>query len=126
MFFLCVECKTPVTASVSFTDEAPPEVEDEDGWVDYPRQGLYTVGDPLGWQPELYPGMSEYYVFNMADVINTTQDSERMSGCCGSDGMNGINLLCPGGHEIGIEFSDCWQAYHYVQVPPDKVERVEQ
>ena len=125
MFFMCVECKTPITKSVSFTREELPKVEDEDGWVDYPRQGFFTIGDPLVWQPELYPGMSEYYVFNKSDVINTTQDPERTSGCCGSDGMNGVNVLCVSGHEIGMEFSDCWQSYHYIHVPPAKVERVE-
>lgn len=122
---MCVECKTPITKSVTFTTEPAPIVEDEDGWIDYPQQGFFTVGDPLGWQPQLYEGMTEYYAFNRADILNTTRDSERMSGCCGSDGMRGINVLCMNGHEIGIEFSDCWQIYHYVQVPPDRVERVE-
>lgn len=123
MFFMCAECKTPITKSVAFTSDEPPKVEEEDGWVDYPPRGLFAVGDPLGWRPELYPGMPGYYVFNISDVINTTREGGRTIGCCGSDGMNGLNILCVNGHELGVEFSDCWQVYHYIHVPPEKVER---
>ena len=74
--------------------------------------------------PENYPGSDGHYVFNLDDVLNTEHDLQRAGGCCGQDGLNGINTLCLNGHEIGIEHSDCWHFYHYIQVPPDKIEEV--
>ena len=38
-------------------------------------------------------------------------DSHRLAGCCGLDGMDGPNLVCPNGHEIGTEKSDCWMPH---------------
>jgi hypothetical protein len=35
----------------------------------------------------------------------------RHNGCCGRDGGDGPNLICPAGHEIGTERSDCWMAH---------------
>jgi hypothetical protein len=47
---------------------------------------------------------------NLNDLVGTEhhQDRHRLNGCCGLDGCDGPNLVCPKGHEIGTERSDCW------------------
>ena len=50
---------------------------------------------------------------NLNDLVGTEhhQDPRRLNGCCGLDGCDGPNLVCPKGHEIGTERSDCWMAH---------------
>src|SRR6266571_1330633 len=38
-------------------------------------------------------------------------DYHRRNGCCGLDGMDGPNLVCPNAHEVGTEKSDCWMPH---------------
>src|SRR5262249_40013798 len=38
-------------------------------------------------------------------------DPRRRNGCCGMDGCDGMNLVCPEGHEVATERSDCWMAH---------------
>src|SRR5260370_548738 len=102
MVFACVECNVPVTNEVVFTNEEPPHAEDDGSWIDFPPQGSFTIGDPLGWNPEIHPGMSHFYAFNLTDMTNTTRDPERTNGCCESDGMDEMNILCANGHQIGL------------------------
>ena len=49
---------------------------------------------------------------NLRDLIGTKRhaDSRRLNGCCGLDGLDGANLVCVNGHEVGTEKSDCWMA----------------
>jgi hypothetical protein len=50
---------------------------------------------------------------NLSDLVGTHHhpDVHRLAGCCGLDGMDGPNLLCANGHEIGTEKSDCWMPH---------------
>ena len=50
------------------------------------------------------------FVVNLNDVLNTKHhtDSRRLNGCCGMDGLDGLNTMCANGHEVGTEQSDCW------------------
>jgi hypothetical protein len=41
---------------------------------------------------------------------------------CGLDGMDGPNLVCVNGHEIGTEKSDCWMPHAAVLL--DSIVRV--
>jgi hypothetical protein len=47
-------------------------------------------------------------------------DLNRFSGCCGSDGSNGLNILCVNNHEVATEVSDCWTG-HYIEFDKDKI-----
>jgi hypothetical protein len=127
MRFTCSQCRLDVTKPVTFTEQEPPHVDDDDDdpGVDFPPAGRFMIGDPLGWHPEIHPGMSTFYAFNLNDMVNTHRDPEKTSGCCGSDGMDEMNVLCANGHEIGFEFSDCWEIYHYVHVPPSQVQKLD-
>jgi hypothetical protein len=50
---------------------------------------------------------------NLADLVGTNchPDARRLAGCCGLDGLDGPNLVCANGHEIGTEKSDCWMPH---------------
>jgi len=53
------------------------------------------------------------FVVNLADLVGTrpSPDGRRLSGCCGRDGLDGPNLVCVNGHEVGTEKSDCWMPH---------------
>jgi len=50
---------------------------------------------------------------NLADLVGTKHhpDYRRRAGCCGLDGLDGPNLVCSNGHEVGTEKSDCWMPH---------------
>ena len=52
-------------------------------------------------------------VVNLHDLVGTNHqpDFRRRNGCCGLDGLDGPNLVCPSGHEVGTEKSDCWMSH---------------
>lgn len=64
---------------------------------------------PLGF----YTMERGHYLVNLKDVAGTQYhpDSSRLNGCCGLDGMDGMNVLCANGHEVGTEQSDCWVSH---------------
>jgi hypothetical protein len=57
-------------------------------------------------------------VVNLADLVSTKHhpDYRRLNGCCGLDGLDGPNLVCDNGHEVGTESSDCWTAHAAVLI----------
>ncbi|MEH7098472.1 hypothetical protein [Neobacillus vireti] len=52
-------------------------------------------------------------IINLKDLINSHYhpDAGRLNGCCGCDGLDGINRVCVNNHEIGTENSDCWMPH---------------
>lgn len=67
------------------------------------------------------------YIINLQDKINVkfTKDLSKKNGCCGMDGMDGMNTLCINGHEIGTECSDCWMS-HGLVFHREKVVKIDQ
>ena len=66
------------------------------------------------------------YVVNVDDVVNTrlTEDSKRLNGCCGLDGLDGPNLLCERcGAEVAVKKTDCWMP-HCIIFEPDATKMV--
>ena len=65
-------------------------------------------------------------VVNLHDLVGTKHhpDRRRLNGCCGLDGCDGPNLVCPNGHEVGTEKSDCWMSHAAVLL--DDVIRVDE
>lgn len=64
-------------------------------------------------------------IINLKDIINSNyhQDGSRLNGCCGYDGLDGINRVCVNNHEIGTENSDCWMP-HFIALEPHLVKLV--
>jgi hypothetical protein len=65
----------------------------------------------FGANSEEYWGASGQVIVNLRDLIGTKHHPTRLNGCCGLDGLDGPNLLCANGHEIGTEKSDCWMPH---------------
>jgi hypothetical protein len=60
------------------------------------------------------------YVVNLRDVVNVrlTNDSKRLNGCCGLDGLDGPNLQCENcGIYVATKQTDCWQPHCIVFDP---------
>lgn len=56
---------------------------------------------------------------NLDDLTGAgwAKDGRRYNGCCGVDGLDGLNLVCPAGHDVGTEKSDCWMPHRAVFDP---------
>ncbi len=92
---------------------------DEDG-KDHIPPGFFKISDG-----GFFTGTSGEYLVNLRDLTNTRHhpDSRRLNGCCGLDGVDGKNLVCNNGHEVGVERSDCWMP-HTAHFAPESVESV--
>jgi hypothetical protein len=77
-------------------------------------EGFFAIGNDDYWTAS-----DGCLLVNLADLTDTQYHPEprRNSGCCGRSGSDGPNLLCPNGHEIGTELSDCWMAHAAVFLP---------
>ncbi|MFS0861092.1 hypothetical protein [Fredinandcohnia sp. 179-A 10B2 NHS] len=64
-------------------------------------------------------------IINLKDLLNSKyhHNRRRLNGCCGYDGVDGVNRVCINNHEIGTEKSDCWMP-HYIALQSDLVEFV--
>jgi hypothetical protein len=108
MIFLCAACQIPISSDIrELLDRNL--VSNEDG-SDFLPRGYYLIARP---DDDMISGQGEF-VLNLKD----TTDKSRLNGCCGLDGLDGINTLCANGHEIGTECSDCWMP-HYIPMPPN-------
>lgn len=56
------------------------------------------------------------YLVNVDDLLNTRlcEVAGRLNGCCGLDGMDGINHICQNGHEVATVRDDCWMPSHVI------------
>jgi uncharacterized protein (TIGR02996 family) len=66
--------------------------------------------------------IQSHYCVNLDDLTNTKHhsDTRRLTGCCGPSGLDGLNIVCNNGHEVGTECSDCWMP-HYLHWEPSAV-----
>ncbi|WP_433852411.1 hypothetical protein [Stenotrophomonas nitritireducens] len=79
-------------------------------------EDLFSTGYFVVSDGEFEPECDGDFLVNLKDLQRTQHhpDSARLNGCCGLDGLDGFNLLCSNGHEIGTERSDCWLPHHAV------------
>ncbi len=106
---VCAECGALLVRGLhQLTDES--SLDQADGH-DLVPQGSYFIS-----QGKFEPEKDGDFLVNLKDLQNTKHhtDLRRLNGCCGLDGLDGPNLLCENGHEIGTERSDCWLAHHAV------------
>lgn len=56
------------------------------------------------------------YLINVEDLLNTRlfEVAGRLNGCCGLDGLDGINHICQNGHEVATVRDDCWMPSHVI------------
>ncbi|MGV3525070.1 MAG: hypothetical protein ACO1RX_12640 [Candidatus Sericytochromatia bacterium] len=66
--------------------------------------------------------LTGHVVIHLEDPLNLKPhpDFRRSVGCCGKDGCDGPNLICPCKVPVATERSDCWTSF-YIHFEPDKV-----
>ena len=103
--FKCPRCQTVISRPLLFLgcDESVC-LEDQKSAIPV---GFFGINMPEYWN------VTGRFLVNLADLLRTRHHSERrrLSGCCGLDGTGGPNLVCPNGHEVGTEKSDCWMSH---------------
>ncbi|MFL0366235.1 hypothetical protein ACH0BF_24975 [Pseudobacillus sp. 179-B 2D1 NHS] len=84
---------------------------------DYIPKGFFIIDNQ-----EFYLRLKGSIMVNIKDLINSKYHSDvsRLNGCCGRDGLDGMNRTCFNNHEIGTEMSDCWMP-HCVALNPHLV-----
>jgi hypothetical protein len=120
MILRCAKCHDAISREIAELQDVS-RLSIQDGSEHLP-QGFYriaTAEDDVIWR-------EGEFILNLQDLTNTARhpDYRRANGCCGCDGLDGMNIVCLNGHEIGTECSDCWMP-HYAHIPQDTVERVE-
>jgi hypothetical protein len=115
MMIHCRRCGTVLTVDLAELKDASRLCED-DGAGHVPR-GRYCLSDG-----EFYSGTEGDIAVNLLDVVNLKNhpDPGRLNGCCGLDGGDGLNKICPNGHAVATEKSDCWMP-HAMLFSPDRV-----
>jgi hypothetical protein len=105
MKLACRICGAVVTRDISeLAASDRPRCRDRRPFV--PARRFYVMRD------ETY-GPKDDIAVNLRDVVDLEHhpDARRNAGCCGRDAMDGKNLLCPQGHEVATEKSDCWMPH---------------
>ena len=107
--FRCKICNIEI--SVNLIELHDDKLLDEHDQADLIPRGKYFIS-----KGEYEPEKPGDYLANLKDMKNLKRHSDlkRLNGCCGLDGMDGLNLICTNGHEIAIERSDCWTPHYAI------------
>lgn len=117
MKLVCRQCNVELSKQVVELEDLT-LLNEKDG-EDYIPQGFYII--EKGEEVDL----RDTIIINLKDLLHSKyhHDRRRLNGCCGYDGVDGINRVCKNNHEIGTEKSDCWMP-HFIALRPDLVEFV--
>jgi|SRR5581483_21909 len=117
MILRCAVCHIPISDDVHELKDRG-RLSDERG-SDFLPQGCYLIASAADNFSSHTDGE---FILNLKDVHNLQRHSDpsRLNGCCGLDGLDGINTVCSNGHEIGTQRTDCW-CPHYIHIPPKNV-----
>ena len=115
MKLICQNCKIEISKQV--TELKDINFLNENNGEDYIPEGFFMVDS--GLEDIKTKG---YIIINIKDLLNSNYhpDGSRLNGCCGYDGLDGVNRVCNNNHEIGTENSDCWMP-HFIALNPDLV-----
>ncbi|MGA3603087.1 hypothetical protein [Lysinibacillus agricola] len=104
MKIICLKCNVEISKQVTKLDDVS-LLNENDGEA-YIPEGFFTI--------EKF-GERDSIIINLKDLINSNHhsDESRLNGCCGYDGLDGMNRVCVNKHEIGTENSECWMP-HYI------------
>ena len=85
-------------------------------------QDLLPVGHLIVSDGHWFSETKGSLLVNIQDGLNLVPhpDPGRWNGCCGADGQDGVNMLCPCGSEVATKMADCWM-YHALVFEPDLV-----
>ena len=106
MIIKCGQCGLPLTKELKEINSID-SLNEKDN-EDFIHIGFYYISDG-----EFFRESKGKIIINKRDLLNSKNHSDfkRLNGCCGLDGMDGLNKTCNNGHEIGIECSDCWMPH---------------
>lgn len=115
MMIICHKCNVEISKQVTKLEDIS-LLNENDGEA-YIPEGNFII--------EKFGGR-DAIIINLKDLINSTYhpDSSRLNGCCGYDGLDGMNRVCVNMHEIGTENTDCWMP-HYIALELDSVKLLE-
>ncbi|GAA4469004.1 hypothetical protein GCM10023189_55180 [Nibrella saemangeumensis] len=102
MQLFCRICNTPVSNIIQELPESSLLKETEGD--EFIPKGYYVLSDG-----EYFTGSEGKLIINISDLLSCIYhpDASRLNGCCGLDGLDGVNKVCLNGHKIGTEKSDC-------------------
>lgn len=88
-------------------------LSEDDGSPHIPIGYFYKV------EEDFFTGSHGKWIVAIPDLLMRQLHSERsrLSGCCGLDGLDGLNLVDSKGNEIGTEKSDCWMPHCVILEP---------
>lgn len=118
MKIICQKCNVEISKQVTELDDL--SLLNENDGEPYIPEGFFIVDN--GEEDIRTKG---YFIINLNDFINSNYhpDKSRLNGCCGYDGLDGINRVCVNNHDIGTENSDCWMP-HFIALEPHLVKLV--
>ncbi|PWA12453.1 hypothetical protein DCC39_05405 [Pueribacillus theae] len=118
MKIICRKCNVEISKQVKELDDL--SLLNENDGKDYIPEGFFIVD-----KDEENIGTKGNIIINLKDLINSNYhpDESRLNGCCGNDGLDGLNRVCVNNHEIGTENSDCWMP-HFIALEPHLVKLV--
>ena len=117
--FVCAGCERLLTRPVRQLADLPQRVAG-----DYPVRNPPTVEQGTWASDRDLDGGTP--VLHLADVLEQVPhpDGGRENGCCGRDGLEGPNLLCPGcQREVATVRDDCW-TFQEVRLVPGAVRSI--
>ena len=97
----CKKCNVKLTEELKEMDYHTVTFPDEANAIPHGRFTQYEYNSKIS----ILISREEHFMKNHANP-------GRFSGCCGSDGSNGMNKLCVNGHEVATEVSDCYTSYY--------------
>lgn len=116
MKLFCRTCQLEISKEVNPMPDLN-QLSFDDG-RDYIPEGFYLIDDN-----KMHLDLKDAIIINLKDLVNSKRhsNSSRLNGCCGMDGLDGMNRVCLNNHEIGTEKSDCWMS-HFVALNPEMVQ----
>ena len=117
MKLFCKTCNLELSKTINELNDL--SLINENDREDFVPEGFYLAfHDGTTYAEQI----KDSIIINIKDLINSNYHSEqsRLNGCCGQDGLDGMNRVCSNNHEIGTEHSDCWMA-HFIAINPKLV-----
>lgn len=121
MRFKCKVCKIDISIDLEKLEDIT-NLSEEDG-QDLVPHGFFIISDgsffSLHKGDECIFDTAEKIIISRSDMVNweTHDNPSRCNGCCGLDGLDGINVMCANGHEIGTLKADCWMGHGFILEP---------
>jgi hypothetical protein len=122
----CGACVARLTSALTLVSSKAPGVvapEQEPGKPLVARGIAYKSWEPIersfGNMPSLLEFVPQYWLNpdDLTEAVRETRNGDRLGGCCGLAGCNGLNQACRCGTEVGTLRTDCWTPHLFVPDP---------